>query len=120
MNAFKLLQTLFDNKYDHAKQSKEYWNIEECGRANTELKTFDTDIEKDLLRTFPQVPQFAFDVADFAEIQSPMYYRLRRVLSTFSYYDHTIGYMQGMNFIVATLMYHCNEEAAFWLFTQLI
>ena len=118
--AFKLLQTLFNNKYDHEKMSKEYWNIESCGRTNQELKTFDADIEKDLLRTFPQVPQFAFNTDDFTEIQSPMYYRLRRVLSTFTYFDHTIGYMQGMNFIVATLMYHCNEEEAFWLFTQLI
>ena len=53
-------------------------------------------------------------------IDNPNYYRLWRVLSTFTYYDPTIGYMQGMNFIVATLMYHCNEEEAFWLFTQLM
>lgn len=52
--------------------------------------------------------------------QNPNYYRLKRVLSAFSYYDHTIGYMQGMNFIVASLMYHCNEEVAFWLFVHLM
>lgn len=53
-------------------------------------------------------------------VDNPNYYRLWRVLSTFTYYDHHIGYMQGMNFIVASLMYHCNEEEAFWLFTQLM
>jgi hypothetical protein len=42
------------------------------------------------------------------------------VLSAFSYYDHGIGYMQGMNFIMASIMYHCNEEVAFWIFVQLI
>ena len=52
--------------------------------------------------------------------QNPNYYRLKRVLSAFSYYDHTIGYMQGMNFIVASLMYHSNEEVAFWLFVNLM
>ena len=28
--------------------------------------------------------------------------------------------MQGMNFIVASLMYHSNEEVAFWLFLHLL
>jgi len=28
--------------------------------------------------------------------------------------------MQGMNFIMASLMYHCNEEVAFWVFVQLL
>ena len=42
------------------------------------------------------------------------------MLSAFAYYDHGIGYMQGMNFIMASIMYHCNEEVAFWIFVQLI
>lgn len=25
-----------------------------------------------------------------------------------------------MNFIVASIMYHCNEEVAFWIFVQLL
>lgn len=51
---------------------------------------------------------------------SPNQNRLKRVLSAFTYYDHGIGYMQGMNFIMASIMYHCNEEIAFWVFVQLI
>ena len=26
-----------------------------------------------------------------------------------------IGYVQGMNYISATLLYHCDEATAFWL-----
>lgn len=34
-------------------------------------------------------------------------------------YFHS-GYVQGMNFIMGALLYHCSEEIAFWLFTTLI
>jgi hypothetical protein len=46
--------------------------------------------------------------------------QLSRVLSAFSKYDQSIGYVQGMNFIVAALLQHCSEEVAFWLFVSLI
>jgi hypothetical protein len=39
---------------------KSYQDIERCGSQNTELTDYNADIEKDLLRTFPKVPQFAF------------------------------------------------------------
>lgn len=42
------------------------------------------------------------------------------MLRAFAYYDHTIGYMQGMNFIMASIMFHCNEEVAFWVFASII
>jgi hypothetical protein len=42
------------------------------------------------------------------------------VLLAFSKYDQSIGYVQGMNFIVGSLLYHCSEEIAFWLFVSLI
>lgn len=31
-----------------------------------------------------------------------------------------IGYVQGMNFIVGSILYHANEEIAFWIFVTLI
>jgi hypothetical protein len=101
--------------------SKIYKDISECGNSCEELKKYDIDISKDLLRTFPKVPQFASNstcpmVSDMSENQQ----RLSRVLSAFAYYDHGIGYMQGMNFIMASIMYHCNEEVAFWVFVQLM
>lgn len=42
------------------------------------------------------------------------------MLLAFSRYDQSIGYVQGMNFIVANLLYHCSEEIAFWIFVTLI
>ena len=42
------------------------------------------------------------------------------MLLAFSRYDQSIGYVQGMNFIVASLLYHCSEEIAFWIFVTLI
>lgn len=34
---------------------KSYWEMERCGNENRELKGFDADIDKDLVRTFPNV-----------------------------------------------------------------
>ena len=45
---------------------------------------------------------------------------MKRVLLAFSRYDPTLGYVQGMNFIVGSMPYHCNEEPAFWMFVTLI
>ena len=45
---------------------------------------------------------------------------MSRVLLAFSKYDNTIGYVQGMNFIVGSLLMHCSEEVTFWLFVALI
>ena len=55
---------------------------------------------------------------------------LKRVLLAFSRYDpmlgkyfskiDDIGYVQGMNFIVGSILYHCSEEVAFWIFVTLI
>ena len=45
---------------------------------------------------------------------------MERVLVAYSKYDTQIGYVQGMNFIVGALLFHCSEEIAFWLFVSLI
>ena len=42
------------------------------------------------------------------------------MLQAFSKYDASIGYVQGMNFIVGALLLHCSEEITFWLFVALI
>ena len=55
----------------------------------------------------------------FAE-NSPGQAQLERVLVTCTKYDPKIGYVQGMNFIVGALLYHCAEEIAFWLFVSLV
>jgi len=45
---------------------------------------------------------------------------MEHVLSAYAKYDSQVGYVQGMNFLVAALLYHCSEEIAFWLFVSLL
>ena len=41
--------------------------------------------------------------------------KLRRVLVTYSWHNHTVGYCQGLNMLAATALLYLAEEAAFWL-----
>lgn len=68
-------------------------------------------IELDLGRTYPNdSPEF------IAEAILP----LRHVLTTFVKRSPTIGYCQGMNFIVGNILKYCQEEEdAFWLFVSI-
>jgi Rab-GTPase-TBC domain len=45
---------------------------------------------------------------------------LARILATYAKYASHIGYVQGMNFICGSLLYHCSEEAAFWMFVMIM
>lgn len=72
----------------------------------------ETQIGRDITRTFPSTDPYMLS----PEGQQ----QLSRVLTAFSKYDQSIGYVQGMNFIVAALLQHCSEEIAFWLFVSLI
>ena len=44
---------------------------------------------------------------------------LRNVLSTFVKRNPTIGYWQGMNFVVGNLLKYLNEEESFWVFVSI-
>ena len=44
---------------------------------------------------------------------------LRNVLSTFVKRNPTIGYCQGMNFIVGNLLKYIDEEESFWIFVSI-
>lgn len=76
-----------------------------------ELSDYEDQICKDLGRTFPRAEQFK----DEAGLEA-----LKRVLLAYSRYDKSVGYVQGMNFIAGQLLYHCQEEIAFWIFATLI
>ena len=69
------------------------------------------DIDQDLERTFIEIEFFQ---------RSETRQALKRVLTAFSNYDQTVGYVQGMNFIAAVLFYHAGEVAAFWLLCALV
>jgi len=42
------------------------------------------------------------------------------VLIAFANYEIHVDYVQGMNFIVGSLLLHASETMAFWLFVTLI
>ena len=62
-------------------------------------------IEVDIPRTFPKHPYFRYKSTKD---------KLFRVLKAYSNHNPTIGYIQGLNFIAALLLFHFNEEMCFW------
>lgn len=68
-------------------------------------------IELDLKRTFPDEAYFNGKIGENG---------LRRVLTAFCKYDPNLGYVQGMNYIVAALLWHCTEVDAFWIFVGMM
>ena len=71
-----------------------------------------TQINRDLNRTFPK--------DKFFREKSEGQKQLERILIAFCRFDPEIGYVQGMNFIAGSLLYHCPEEIAFWLFCRIV
>lgn len=45
---------------------------------------------------------------------------MRNVLTTYVKRNPTVGYCQGMNFIVGRLLKFMNEEEAFWTMTMIL
>lgn len=62
-------------------------------------------IDLDIGRTYPDVPYYSSG--------NPGNRALQRVLTAFIKYDITLGYVQGMNFIVGALLWHTFEYEAF-------
>lgn len=42
------------------------------------------------------------------------------MLTAYAHYEPMIGYVQGMSYIAAALMYHAGEVATFWLLIALM
>jgi len=68
-------------------------------------------IELDLHRTF------STDELIFSKDSEPA---LRRVLAAYVQRNPSLGYCQGLNFIVAILLNQLEEEQAFWVFCQML
>ena len=69
-------------------------------------------IDLDLKRTFPN---------DEKVMQEEFLLKMRNVLLTYSIRNITVGYCQGMNFLVARLLLILeNEEEVFWIFVQIV
>lgn len=68
-------------------------------------------IVKDLDRTFQK-----FQLFRTKETKS----KLLRILKSLVAYDRSNGYTQGMNFLAASFVLHCEESVTFWLCTGLL
>ena len=69
-------------------------------------------INLDLKRTFPNEPKC---------MEESFLKKMKNILICYSMRNSTVGYCQGMNFIVSRLLLIMdNEEQVFWLFVQII
>jgi len=90
---------------------------DEEGRYSTLLQISvgqeETDdvISRDIHRTFPEHPLFAFHQGQQA---------LFRVLKAYSLHDLEVGYCQGMAFVAGLLLFYVPEEPAFQVFCRLL
>lgn len=73
----------------------------------------DAEIVRDLNRTYPTHVYYQ-------QRQGPGQLSLYNVLKSYSLYDHTVGYVQGMGFIAGLLLLYMSEEDAFWTLTALL
>lgn len=84
---------------------------------NLENEKLDTEIEttiiKDLDRTFPSCQLFKDKYGAGQR-------KLFKVLSNYSKYNKTIGYVQGMGYLVGLFLIYMNEESSFYLLHSLI
>ncbi|EAS02887.3 rab-GTPase-TBC domain protein (macronuclear) [Tetrahymena thermophila SB210] len=102
--ALKWLFTLYKDD-ELVKLKQDYEKLKENAKDFAEEKQ-KIQIEKDITRTFGNADYLDKDV-------------LRRVLTVWSVFDPSVGYVQGMNFVVATLLYHAEEYVAFYLLEML-
>ena len=45
---------------------------------------------------------------------------MKRVLTTYAHFEPMIGYVQGMSFIAAGILFHAGEVSTFWLLVALM
>ncbi|CAG9473457.1 unnamed protein product [Plasmodium vivax] len=106
--------------YEYKKESK----FTERNRANGRGRNtyqhylsitnqYETAIKKDMNRTYPKHILFKNNYEQGQQI-------LFNVLKAYSNYNRSLGYCQGMAFIVATFILYVNEEDAFFMLIALI
>eukprot|EP01114_Cavostelium_apophysatum_P022415 TRINITY_DN8100_c0_g1_i1.p1 TRINITY_DN8100_c0_g1~~TRINITY_DN8100_c0_g1_i1.p1 ORF type:complete len:453 (-),score=114.30 TRINITY_DN8100_c0_g1_i1:25-1383(-) len=71
--------------------------------------SYERSIEKDIKRTFPN-DEFYLRMTEKNRLAS-----LFNVLKAYSNWEPTLGYCQGMNFVVAFLLLYMDQENAFWM-----
>jgi len=102
---YKEKESSSENVYETIMSQHREHEVEERDAEEVKDKEdFETLIERDLRRTFPHHPSFK---------SSKGIDKMRRLLVAYSYHDPTVGYCQGMPFIVGILALYMNESDAF-------
>lgn len=71
-----------------------------------------TQLDLDVPRTFSNFPKFGPGGDNSTS--------LRNVLTAYANFNPTIGYCQGMTFLVGILLMHTDEESSFWILVQMM
>lgn len=102
----------YSRPFNFVKESRTFNELVSICESSFEIESDLQRIKNDINRT----------VINQSYFQAPNkgYKKVYEVLKAFTLYDSKCGYVQGMNFIVAALAYHCNAPTTFWLFTSLI
>ena len=87
-------------------------NFEEINLLNNNNSIYKEEILKDLTRTFPDDPLFKKN-SDYS-------IKLFNILVKYSIYNNKIGYAQGINYIVATLLKKFNNEKDVFIYFDII
>lgn len=105
------MNTVFQGDYNREVMRSMYEGILDSPEDDLEQNII--QIRRDINRTYPHHPMFKKDSTGFKALET--------LLIAYCKYDRCIGYVQGMNFIMGSLMYHCTEpDIVFWLFVTII
>ena len=88
--------------------------LEQYNRTMSNYVSYSTNtqIVKDITRTFSHFKYFDRNLNDRG------FHRLHRLLIALTTYRN-IGYIQGLNFIAASFLWHCDEELAYFIIVEL-
>eukprot|EP00826_Nyctotherus_ovalis_P026185 TRINITY_DN2044_c0_g7_i2.p1 TRINITY_DN2044_c0_g7~~TRINITY_DN2044_c0_g7_i2.p1 ORF type:complete len:346 (+),score=81.32 TRINITY_DN2044_c0_g7_i2:70-1107(+) len=109
------IDVLYEKKgihFEHAKYKVQYEEILNAETDEKQAHNNSLQIRRDLSRTYPECAYYKENCAGQKAMEN--------VLTAYSKYDTHVGYVQGMNFVVGALLYHCSEEIAFWLFVAMV
>ena len=111
----KQVKRIIKSVYKYRSNYLRYKNLKEIKKIyinNLYKSEFDDSIKKDLTRTFPDDLSFKRGEKN--------YKKLYNILTSYSNYNKSIGYAQGLNFISANAIYFFNSEEEVFLFLDSI
>jgi len=108
------IQQNHEIKFSEKDAENLYMSIHKSAPNDENFSQMLVQIEKDIPRTFADRKNFKGKEGEIVKIQ------LKNILCAVAKANPEIGYVQGMNFIVGTILYHSSEHIAFWLFLVIL